>query len=108
MKFGLQIARSSTTGNNFHALLTFIRRRRGMAIAAWFIVIIKNNDLTEGFFKLIALLIGFVAPLFEFGKGDTLNLGPSLHPTATFEQLVVICIRMTNMGDNSKLHSTSQ
>lgn len=108
MKFRLQIARGSTTRNNFHALFTFIRRGCGTLFAAGLFVVIKHNDFTKGLFQLMALLAGFVAPLFKLSKRDALDLGSSFHPAAAFEQLVVICVCVANMCDNCKLHSTSQ
>ena len=102
----LDITGSYSVGDDLHTLLALIGR---IAVVTCLIfVVIKNDDFTEGVFDFITLLAGLVSPLLEFGERHVLDLLPSLHPGASLKHLVIVCISVTDVCNNSKLNPAGQ
>ena len=102
----LYISGNYSVGNNLHALFSFVGRVA--AITSLVFIVVEDDDFAESVLDLITLFTSLISPLLEFGKRHVLDLLASFHPRAGLEHLVIICIHVTNVCDNSKLYSASQ
>lgn len=107
---GLHISSCGTTGDDLHALFTFIWNGKRAIIARHFVVIIiiEDNDFAERLLDFVAHLTSLVSPLFELRQGNRFYLGPGVQPAVCLEELVIIRIGMADMSDDSKLDFASQ
>jgi len=72
ISFGLEISCSSTIGKNFHALLALVSE--GERFIAAGLIVVKHDDLTKSFLKLVALLVSLISPFLEFREGNVFHL----------------------------------
>jgi hypothetical protein len=105
--FGLEISRGRATRHNLHALFTLVGRRQG-TIFTGLVIVVQNNNFAERVLNFIALSASLISPLLELREGDMLDGLSRLCPCASLEQIVVLGIHMTDMGDNGELHAARQ
>jgi hypothetical protein len=68
---------------------------------------IRNDDyLSQDFVKLVSAIFLVSSPLDEDVEAQFLNCPARIGPRRLSQELVIACMRMTNMRYNSKLHSS--
>lgn len=102
----LYIAGIYSVGDNLHALFALVGRIT--SVTSLIFVVVKDDNFTEGVLNFVALFASLVSPLLEFGERYVLDLLPSLHPGAGLEHLVIVCVGVADMCDDSKLNTASQ
>jgi len=103
----LKVSGCCTIGDNLHTLLSLIRCRQ-RAFITRLLIVVQNDYFSESVLDFFALFTSLISPLLELRKRDVLDLLPSFHPRPGLEDFVVVRVHVTDVGDDSKLHSTSQ
>lgn len=102
----LYVAGNHPVGDNFHTLFPFVGSIT--FFACLILVIIKDDNFSEGILDLIALFTCLVSPFFELRKRYVLDLLTRFHPGAGLEHFIIVRVGVTDVSDYGKLNSTSQ